>query len=520
MAIHVSPGAYTTERDLSLYVPQLSSSIFGVVGTASRGPMNKKTFIASEGQLIEKFGAPDLKTISADVKTSNHQALLAAIQYLKAGNQLWYVRVGTYEAYATANLRNATDTQNSVVVRSLYPGSGYNDISVIVTNGTRSGTYKLTVKDGSFIVEVHDNLVIGTGNASDADYIETRINQGAGSTGIGKSVYIYVTATTETTLQLATTDLTGGDDGEDADIGDVVGTVSGSTRTGLQIFDDPESVDVNLLAAPGRYEASVIAELLSIGETRGDCLALPDLPLGLTSVQDAIDFHNGDLAGVDYPAAALNSSYGFAGWPWVQFFDGYNNDKVWVPPSGILARICAYTDSVAFPWYAPAGFQRARIVDALDLEYSPRQGERDLMYSGGNALNPFVNFSTRGIALWGQRTLQRSATATDRVNVRRLLLYARKVIATATLDLVFEPNDSITWIQFTDLVNPYLREIANNRGLYDFRVVCDDTTNTPTLIDQNTMLGKLFLKPTKAAEQLEIEFTVLPTGASFEEYGG
>lgn len=520
MAIHVSPGAYTKEKDFSLYVPTLSSSILALVGTASKGPMNVATYLSSEGQLIDKFGPPDVRDLGSGVKTSYHQAILAAIQFFKAGNQLWFVRVGTYSAYASGTIRNSADTAASVTVRSKYQGSGYNTVTLVVSNGTTSGTYKIVVKDGSFVVETHDNLLVGTANEDDEDYIETRINYGTGSTGIGKSNYIWVTDIgAQSTLKLGTVTMSGGDDGAPADDSDVIGTVSGITRTGLKIFEDPENVDINLIAAPGRYEATVAAALLSLAESRGDCLALIDPPLGLTDVQDIVDFHNGDLTGdSDYPAAAYNSSYGTLCWSWVKFFDGYNDEQLWVPPSGCHARIMAVTDSVAAPWFSPAGMKRGRLVDALDLEYSPNQGERDLMIGGGNLVNPFVNFASDGIVLWGDKTLQRATTALQDINVRRLLLYARKIIATATRYLVFEPNDVVTWIQFVDMVNPVLRDIKNRRGLYDFRVVCDDTTNTSDLIDQGIMTAKLFLKPTRTARTIEIEFTVLPTGASFEEF--
>lgn len=519
MPIHVSPGAYTTEKDFSLYVPALSSSILALVGTAPKGPMNEKTYLSSEGQLIDTFGKPDVNDLGSGVKTSNHQALLAAIQYFKTGNQLWFVRVGTYESYAEGAIRNSADSADSVSVRSKYPGSGYNDVTLVVSNGTQSGTYKIVVREGNYVVENHDNLLVGSADADDEDYIETRINYGTGSTGIGKSNYIWVTDIGgEATLKLGTVTLSGGDDGAPADDSDVIGTVSGMTYTGMQIFSDPEEVDVNLIAAPGRYEATVLAALLSLAESRGDCLALLDPPLGLTSVQDIVDFHNGDLAGVDYPVAALNSSYGVMAWSWVKFFDGYNDEQMWVPPSGPLARVMALTDRVAAPWFSPAGMRRGRLVDALDLEYSPKQGKRDLMFSGGNVLNPFVNFSSDGIVLWGDKTLQRATTALQDINVRRMLLYARKIVATAVRYLVFEPNDERTWIQFVDMVNPVLRDIKNRRGLYDFRVVCDETTNTSTLIDQGVMSARLMLQPTRTARMIEIEFTILPTGASFEEF--
>jgi phage tail sheath protein FI len=259
--------------------------------------------------------------------------------------------------------------------------------------------------------------------------------------------------------------------------------------------------------------------MIDLCESRADCMAIVDPPSGLT-VQQVVDWHNGQLTGHDdYLTAAPNSSYAALYWSYVQVYDSYNDQYVWIAPSGPAARTWAYNDSVSEPWFAPAGLIRGNRPGWLDLEHSPSMGERDYMYGyTGHNVNPFVNFFRDGITVWGQKTLQRAPTALDRINVRRMLLYARKVIATAVRYLVFEPNDSITWLRFRMLVEPFLRNIATRRGIFDFRVVCDATTNTPYYIDQNVMRGKLLIKPTKAAEIIEIEFTLLPTGAEFDEF--
>jgi len=199
-------------------------------------------------------------------------------------------------------------------------------------------------------------------------------------------------------------------------------------------------------------------------------------------------------------------------------YDGFNDAEAWVPPSGHIASVIAFTDHVADPWWAPAGLSRASLRDVLEVEQSATQGERDFMYAGGNAVNPIIAMPVHGTVVWGQRTLQRATTALDRINVRRMMLYLRKVVATAVVNLVFEPHDEFTWRQFVRLVEPVCDRIKRARGLYDFRVICDSTTNTPDMIKRNEMGAKILLQPTKTAEIITMEFVLLPTGARFEEF--
>jgi phage tail sheath protein FI len=502
VAINISPGVYTKELDFSVYAPRLASTIFGIVTTAAKGPLNELTLITDEAQLVDTFGPPG----------PLHYGMYAAIQYLRQGRILLVVRVATYDQTAVGYLRNGANDQNAAKLDPTSSGSWGNDLTVTVQDTLGEG-YRLTVKFRGVQVEVYDGVLIGSANQNRQTYIETQIN------GVSQYLTVQDLNGADETLKVGTFGLSGGDDGAPADDSDVVGTQIGNTRTGLQLFEDPEKVDVNLIAVPGRWERNIVTSLLTIVEQRQDCLALIDPPYGL-SVQQVVDWHNGQLTGdPDYLTAAINTSYAALYYPWLQFYDGYSDSEVWVPPSGVAARIMAYNDSVQDPWWAPAGLRRGRVVDALDIEYSPTLGERDYMYGrAGQNVNPFVNFTVDGITLWGQKTLSRLPTSLDRINVRRMLLYARKVIATSCRYLVFEPNDAITWSQFRGLVAPVLAYIQSRRGIFDFRVICDETTNPPYKIDQNVMTGKLLIKPTKTAEIIEIEFTLLPTGANFEEF--
>ena len=271
-----------------------------------------------------------------------------------------------------------------------------------------------------------------------------------------------------------------------------------------------DDVDVNILCAPGYSEAAVINKAIQICESRGDCIFIVDAPFGLEP-QDVADWHNG-ASTYKEDHVAFNSSYAAAYWPWLKVYDEYNDRKVWVPPSGLIAGVYAYNDSQAETWFAPAGLNRGRLTGPLAVEYAAGQGDRDMLYSNGNAINPIINIAKEGITVWGQRTLQRKASATDRVNVRRLMNLIRKSITLATRYYVFESNDSQTWTQWKDMVNPYLMDIKNRRGLYNLLVVMDATTVTDEDIDNNRMPGIIYVQPTKSAEIIPISFVVTKTG--------
>jgi uncharacterized protein len=497
-AVAISPGVYSTEVDFSLYAPRLASTICAMVGSSSKGPTDERTLITDEGTLIETFGPP----------STDHPSLYAAQQYLKSGRNLWFVRVANYDSTASGALKSGVN--NAVSMQASSSGSWGDNLKVIVADSVGAG-YQIRITYNNVVVEKKDGVLVGNANAGDQRYIETQF---------ATSLYVvFNDSGTYTTLTPGTYSLAGGLDGSPASESDIIGTTVGNTSTGLQLFRNDEAVDINMILAPGRWERSIVNELADIAEARGDCMAIVDPPQGLT-VQQVVDWHNGQLTGnPDYLTAAINSSYAALYWAWLQVYDSFNDQEVWTAPSGVAARIWAYSDGVSEPWFAPAGLVRGNPTNLLDLEHSPSQGERDYMYGyPGHNVNPFVNFVRDGITLWGQKTLQRAPTSLDRINVRRMLLYARKVIATAVRYLVFEPNDSITWLRFKQLVQPFLRNIATRRGISDFRVICDETTNTPYYIDQNVMRGNVLIKPTKAAEIIEIQYTLLPTGAVFEEF--
>jgi phage tail sheath protein FI len=235
-------------------------------------------------------------------------------------------------------------------------------------------------------------------------------------------------------------------------------------------------------------------------------LALVSPPYGtINTPQEAIEWSNGRA---ETRTAAINSSYAAVYWPWVKVFSIADGEDKWYDPVIFAARQMCFTDSVADTWFAPAGFRRGRLTKPTQVEVDLNQGDRDSLYSGGNVINPIVNFPQAGITIFGQRTTQRTATALDRINVRRLMISLRKAVINSTQSFVFEPNDPVTWEAVRGVIQPLLEDIKNRRGLVDYRVVCDETTNTPIRVDRNELWCKVILQPTKAAEVVVFELNV------------
>lgn len=290
-----------------------------------------------------------------------------------------------------------------------------------------------------------------------------------------------------------------------------------SAVSALSQFANTERYDINLVACPD-FPGSriVINKLIQLCEVeRGDCFAIIDPPRNLT-VQEVVNWHNG--AGRWLNENSLNSSFAALYYPWIQISDEFSESLQWVPPSVRIVSVFAYNDRVAEVWNAPAGLNRGRLFKVQKTERQLNVADRDLLYATGtNAVNPICDFVGDGIVVYGQKTLQRKPSALDRVNVMRLIIYVTKILATATKYLLFEPNDRLTWTLYTQMVDPLLSDIKQRRGLYEFKVVCDETTNTPSDIDNNTMVAEVWLRPTKVAERLINRFVITSTGASFSE---
>ena len=278
-----------------------------------------------------------------------------------------------------------------------------------------------------------------------------------------------------------------------------------SHQTGMRAFTDP-TVFIDVLLMPGITNETLVNNALAYTEETKMWLFLTSPPVGLSTAQRAVNFHNGVGEGRNN---AINSNYGAMYWPWVKIFNRFTGLDEYLDPAVIGASVICRTDEMATLWTAPAGFRRGRVTNAVDVESRLTQGDRDHLYSYGNSINPIVQFPGEGVVVFGQRTLQRAATALDRINVRRLAVHLRKQILKNTRRFAFEPNDPITWSQVVRLLNQELQGIKDQRGLVSYTVVCDETTNTSDRIERGELWTRVNIVPTKAAEILVFELNVL-----------
>jgi len=273
---------------------------------------------------------------------------------------------------------------------------------------------------------------------------------------------------------------------------------------GLETYANPEAVDINIFASPGInfYDhSSLTAQAIDIMENdRADSLYII-APPNFSTVEEVVDALDG---------VSLDTNYTATYWPWIQVRDQDNATQLFVPPTGEVVRNIALTDNVSFPWFAVAGYSRG-LVKAIKATKKLTLDERDELYK--NRINPIATFSDTGTIIWGNKTLQVRESALDRINVRRLLLRARKLISAVAVRLLFEQNDEQVRNEFLRLVNPILESIKRERGLYEFRVT---VSNDPEDIDANTLRGKIYIKPTRSLEFIDVEFIITPTGASFD----
>ena len=431
---------------------------------------------------------------------------------------------------------------------SLYPGAGYN-LSAL-RDGTTAGVSvevnNKSIKDQ--IVVNNDGSqaesFIGSLVASANDFFEHVLQSDELN---AQSDYIYVNAvsadgTTDYTgfpdlistqvetgldvngelnvrprfvkLIAGTYDLAGGDSGygvtgtDQPDSGSetaLIGTAA--AKTGIHALDD-DGLNISIAAVPGVTDDNVQNELITVAETSKNFLALISPPYALGSVQDAVDWLNGKGT----RTAAVNSSYAAAYWPWVQVFNSFAGAEEWYDLAIFAARQCVFTDSIAEPWFAPAGLNRGRLTKPTDTEQALNQGDRDTLYS--NSLNPINKDPVGGIVIFGQKTTQRTPTALDRVNVRRLMIFVRKTLLSLGKPFQFEPNDQFTWELVENALQPFISDLIARRAIVEGAVKCDSTTNTPLRVDRNELWCSVSIKPTKVAETVVFEVNLTSQSAT------
>ncbi len=309
-----------------------------------------------------------------------------------------------------------------------------------------------------------------------------------------------------------------------------------SVKKAIDMFADPEFIEANIITAPGIRQTGLTTQMITTCESRGDALALID-PLGGykpssendDNEQTRIDtgLGKGGISqhvlnvGNGISERNLNSSYGAVYYPWVRITDTISGRNLWAPPSVAALGAMSYSENNSALWFAPAGFNRGGLTEGAagipvtNVRSRLTSAERDFLYERN--VNPIASFPNEGIVIFGQKTLQVTPSALDRINVRRLMIFVKKEISRIASRLLFDQNVEQTWSRFTGQVNPFLTNIKNNFGLDAFKVVLDETTTTPDLIDRNTIYAKIFLKPTKAVEFFAIDFVITNSGAGFED---
>ena len=563
MAFQVSPGVQVKEIDATNVVPAVSTSIGGFTGQFNWGSASEVVLVGSENELAEKFGSPDSVTA---------KYFLTAASFLKYGNALKVVRAVASDARnATVGgtailLKNESDYQAASLNVSDHgewvarcPGSLGNAISVdIVTQSISSSNFNawqhasqfdgipgtsqkaldlgLTTNDEMHVV-VYDKsgAITGTPNtvletyqflsqASDAknpegssifykdvinaqsEYIRWAAHSAAlpeaGSTlaGVGGGSFTVSSA-------VITDDLTGGVDGA------AIGT--SEVLAGLDLLADAETIDVNLLFAyPDANGSNVIGEkLISVAGARKDCMAFISPP-----IEDSVNVANPHTSVIVYADSLSSSSYASLDSGAVYVYDKYNDVYRWIGSAGLIAGLCANTDSVADAWFSPAGVNRGQLLGVTKLAYNPTKAQRDALYKA--KVNPLVSFPGQGTMLFGDKTLLARASAFDRINVRRLFITVEKAISTAAKSQLFEFNDEFTRAQFRNLLEPFLRDVKGRRGITDFLVVCDDTNNTSAVVDGNKFVADIYIKPARSINFITLNFIATRTGVSFNEVAG
>jgi phage tail sheath protein FI len=298
-----------------------------------------------------------------------------------------------------------------------------------------------------------------------------------------------------------------------------LGVDDASIIEAYQLYEDPETIDVNIIIDSNKSE-TVKSALVTLCEDRLDCMLTADCPKELVvnnkgnETVDLRDWRNG-TGSFTTTNFNENTSYAALYGNWLEVYDKYNQKYRWIPASGYMAGIYARTDDVAEPWFAPAGLNRSVLTGIRRLAWNAKQGNRDILYSNG--INPIVSFAGQGKVVWGQKTMLAKSSAFDRINVRRLFMVLEKAISTAAKYFLFEPNDTATRVLLVAMIEPFLRDVQSRRGIFDFKVICDDSNNTPERIDRNELWCDILIKPTRTAEFIVLNFVATKTGASFEE---
>lgn len=578
MAFLVSPGVNTSEIDLTTAVPSVGTSTGATVGFFRWGPANTVIQVSSESDLVQKFFAPDSNTAASFLSATNFLSYgndLRVVRVCSAttdksnnatSNSSHNITVMNDEEYF---LNNYTGANANVAFCARYPGALGNSLRVSVcsseatfdswlfapyfdsapntSNFVVAKTNNSTLKDEMHIIVVDEDGVI-TGTANTVLERFSNLSKCSDAKGDdGSSIYykevlyrnskwihwlghapgsnaanawgqtVAAASATGTPLHspvIANYSFVNGTDGVPSQA-DFINMID--------LFTNKEKIDVSLLFAGdcgissnSSISTTLIAnKYLNVADGRKDAVAFisPPYANSVTSTAkstDVVNFRNG--------SGLLDTSYGVMDSGWKYQYDKYNDVYRWIPLNADVAGLCVRTDLQRDPWFSPAGLNRGQIRNLVKLSFNPTQAERDLLYKAG--VNPVVSFPGEGTVLFGDKTMQGRPSAFDRINVRRLFIVLEKAISAAARSSLFEFNDEFTRSQFVALVEPFLRDVQGRRGVYDFRVVCDETNNTPAVIDRNEFVGDIYIKPARSVNFIQLNFVAVRSGVAFDEIVG
>ena len=565
----LSPGVLARENDQSFLQAQPIQAGAAILGPTVKGPVGIPTLVTTYSEYQNKFGTV---VESGSAEYTYFTSISAYNYFQQGGDSLLVTRVvsGSYTPASSSLIANS-NTSASFVLETISEGvemnsTGSEDSNTgalatgskdnvrweIVSPNTSSGTFSLLIRRGNDIttsktvLETWANLsldpnasnyiekVIGNSKqevASDASTGEYYIkNSGTYNT---LSNYVRVKSVLTPTLNFfdnsgtAKSNFTGsipvagsGSFGAATgeafagvagtfygDIGtNTQGLVAGNYTDSLNLLANQDLFQYNLIVAPGltrESHSSPLTTMVDNSQTRGDNLSIIDL----------VNYDTATLSTVTNQASGVDSSYAASYWPWLQTIDPDLGSQVWVPASAMIPGVFAFNDRSGEAWFAPAGLNRGGLSTVIRAERNLTNGNRNTLYQAN--VNPIATFPNVGVVVFGQKTMQKKASALDRVNVRRLLIELKSYISQIADNLVFEQNTIATRNNFLSQVNPYLESVQQRQGLYAFKVVMDDSNNTPDVIDRNELIGQIYIQPTKTAEFIYLDFNVLPTGATF-----
>jgi len=486
-----SPGVTIKEFDLSGTVPSVTSTTGAFVGDFAWGPVGTPVFVSNESELVSKFGSPKDGGSSSD--------FLAVSQFLKYSGSAFVVRVGSgSEASASP-------------FKAKHLGESGNELVVVVNDNNTDGFSGIDIEVwyGSEEGQDSDGTPIRTGGSLVESFPFLSVTAGSTNSGEGQSgdTNFWKEVISRRSQWIAVEDAAGD---TDAFVGiyDLAGagtvTSSGFDAAAVAAFGDVDQIQIDFVCA---HNISVNTAL-DIAQGRKDCVAVASPPTAPASTDTVTGWAN----------SLPSSSYLVLDGNWVQVYNKYLDKYEMIPACSSTAGIMAATDLEAAPWFSPAGTRRGQYFGVSALAFNPTKGDRDVMYKA--RVNPIVSMPGQGTVLFGDKTALSRPSAFDRINVRRLFLVIERAIGEAAKNVMFELNDDFTRAEFTNIVEPFLREVQGRRGITDFRVVCDETNNTAEVIDRNEFVASCFIKPARSINYVTLNFVAVRTGVEFEEVVG